>query len=132
VSVPYTTACRGKKKVIAAVSQDAIEHSTFHYQIITFDACHIRNDFKGVILGACTIDGNGQLVPLAFGTAPIEDNENWTKFVDSLNNPDRPVLIVRNRGKGIHNLAIEALQHCQINDGYFKDKNAKITLSQGP
>jgi hypothetical protein len=44
--------------------------------LISFDACSIRNDFKGIVLAACSVDGNGEIVQIKFALPAIEDAEN--------------------------------------------------------
>jgi hypothetical protein len=84
--------------------------------VVCLDACHIRNKYKGVVLAACSIDGDGGIVPLAFGVAPIEDSENWRIFVNNLKtaipqicDDTRPIIVISDREKGIYNAARDLL-----------------------
>ena len=60
--------------------------------LIFVDACHIKNEYNGVVLAACSIDGNGQIVPIAFGIADIEDNNNWHWFMENLQNSHQVIV----------------------------------------
>lgn len=78
--------------------------------IMALDACHVRNEWKGVVLAACSLDGAGELVPIAFGVAPIKDGNNWEWFVQNLkmagpmvHNSERPLVVISDREKGIYN-----------------------------
>jgi hypothetical protein len=45
--------------------------------LIAFDACTIRNSYEGVILACYTVNGTGQIMPLAYAIASIEETNNW-------------------------------------------------------
>jgi hypothetical protein len=104
--------------VCPASSATAFDNSL---PVIVVDACTIKNTFKGVILVCCAIDGAGQIVPLAYALADIEDNANWLWFfwqlkegVPSISTRSNLVLI-SDREKGIHNGAVTvfpAASHC--------------------
>jgi hypothetical protein len=37
--------------------------------VLSFDACALKGKYKGVMMAATLIDGAGQILPLAWGTA---------------------------------------------------------------
>lgn len=86
-----------------------------HYHpVITLDEAHSKATYKGVYLGLSCVDGEGHLVPIAFGSAPIENTENWTWFcakvveaIPFLNSSIQ--IMVSNRKKGIESGAATML-----------------------
>ena len=48
--------------------------------MLSFDACHLRGNWKGTLMSATMKDGMGQLQVLAWGTAPIENGAHWSWF----------------------------------------------------
>jgi hypothetical protein len=52
--------------------------------IIVLDACHIKSQYKGIIMSACSHDGEGHIVPLAIAIGDKEDQTNWMYFVTHL------------------------------------------------
>ena len=76
--------------------------------IIVTDACHIRSKFQGIIMSACTHDGEGKIVPLAIGLASVENQENWEFFMKHLRAAipsikQRSVVFIHDREKGLEN-----------------------------
>ena len=82
--------------------------------VITVDACHLRNQFKGVLMVITMMDGNRQTQLLAWGTCPVENSDNWDWFLGHFKHhipqkdigygPDdqrRVLTIVSDREKGI-------------------------------
>ncbi|KAF0515738.1 hypothetical protein F8M41_017273 [Gigaspora margarita] len=49
--------------------------------VFTFDACHSKLCYKGVYLGASTIEGEGKLVLVAFATCLFENSNNWAMSI---------------------------------------------------
>jgi MULE transposase domain len=52
--------------------------------ILSFDACAPKGKYKVVLMAATMINGAGQILPLAWGTAQIENTDNWTWFAQHL------------------------------------------------
>lgn len=48
--------------------------------VFTVDAAHSKARYRGVYVSLSGVDGQGHLVPIAFGIVPIENNDNWTWF----------------------------------------------------
>ncbi len=49
--------------------------------VLSMDACHMTNSFKGVLMSASMmVDGEKQTQLLAWGTAPIENFKHWDWF----------------------------------------------------
>ena len=90
----------------------------FSLPLLFVDACHIKNEYNGVILGACSIDGNGQLVPIAFAIADIEDNNNWIWFMANLKTSNNIIIgkkmsFISDQEKGIIKATADIFQGCQ-------------------
>jgi MULE transposase domain len=64
--------------------QPLVNALLFCKPILSFDACALKGKYKGVLMAATMIDGAGQILPLAWGTAPIENTDNWTWFAQHL------------------------------------------------
>lgn len=54
-----------------------------------------------MVLAACSVDGAGELVPIAYALAPIEDCDNWEWFVlllklaiPALDCAERPLVVL--------------------------------------
>ena len=82
------------------------------------DACHIKNEYNGIVLAACSIDGNGQIVPIAYGIADIEDNDNWNWFMDKLNITNCTIIqnkysFISDQEKGIMKSISDVFPGCQ-------------------
>lgn len=60
--------------------QESFQHML---PLISFDACHIRNRYNGVILSATVLDGSMQIFLLAFATVPVENIEHWQWFIQN-------------------------------------------------
>lgn len=45
------------------------------------DGAHLKGDFKGTMLLAVAMDGNNQIMPLAYGICKSESLENWSLFL---------------------------------------------------
>ena len=67
--------------VMLAPLMDAILHCK---PILSFDACALKGTYKGILMAATMMDGAGQILPLAWGTAQIENGENWMWFAEKL------------------------------------------------
>ncbi len=50
--------------------------------VMSLDACHMTNSFKGVLMSATMVDGGEHQTRqcLAWGTAPVENYEHWNWF----------------------------------------------------
>ena len=67
--------------VMLAPLMDALLHCK---PILSFDACALKGTYKGILMAATMMDGAGQILPLAWGTAQIENGENWMWFAEKL------------------------------------------------
>jgi hypothetical protein len=52
--------------------------------IIILDACHMKSQYRGIIMCACSHDGEGRIVPLAIAISDKENQDNWMYFVSHL------------------------------------------------
>ncbi|KAL3689750.1 hypothetical protein R1sor_016059 [Riccia sorocarpa] len=79
------------------------------------DACHTKNNKYATLLFLATaVDGNNNILILAYGIAPVEDRETWSWFVGNLKNAihglaSPNVLIVSDRQKGLVDAVAEEL-----------------------
>lgn len=88
--------------------------------IIELDSCPINNEFRGVVMAACSVDGAGELVPIAYAIAPVDDSDNWDWFVLQLrmavpevNLSERPVVVISDRENGMYNAVVTHLTECR-------------------
>ena len=69
-----------------------------------------------MLLFASSIDGNGQIVPIAMAHVPIENGENWRWFLAllsrSLSLAQREVVVMSDREKGLVGVVKEAVPNC--------------------
>ncbi|XP_015075318.1 uncharacterized protein LOC107019298 [Solanum pennellii] len=52
--------------------------------IVVVDGSHLRGTYNGVFVSASTVDGAGNLLPLAYGIIDSENDASWTWFLNSL------------------------------------------------
>ncbi|KAL3693716.1 hypothetical protein R1sor_007367 [Riccia sorocarpa] len=75
--------------------------------MIAMDACHTKNKkYPTLLFLATAVDGNNNILVLAYGIAPVEDRETWSWFVGNLKHAIHGlatpnVLIVSDRQKGL-------------------------------
>ena len=48
--------------------------------VISVDGTAMKNKYLGTLISACTIDGNSQIVPLAFVVVDSENDLSWSWF----------------------------------------------------
>jgi hypothetical protein len=79
---------------------------------ISLDGCHLKGIFNktGVLLSANMKDGNNQNVLVALGIVPIENEANWTWFLNRLKISNlqlsEQLMFVSDRQKGSLNITI--------------------------
>ncbi|TYK08019.1 uncharacterized protein E5676_scaffold265G001640 [Cucumis melo var. makuwa] len=54
--------------------------------VISVDGAAMKNKYLGTLISACTIDGNSQIVPLAFAVVDSENDLSWSWFFRNLKN----------------------------------------------
>ncbi|XP_035838230.1 uncharacterized protein LOC118485846 [Helianthus annuus] len=85
---------------------DAIRSFMFNLRpVVIIDAAHLKGEFKGTLFLAVGMDGNNQILPIAYGIGKSEDGESWTWFLSKLR--DRvgeitDMAIISNRANSIH------------------------------
>ena len=76
------------------------------------DGCHVKAQC-GVLLFASSIDGNGQLVPIAMAHVPIENGEYWRWFLRLLSSSlwleGKDTVVMSDREKGLAGVVEEVL-----------------------
>ena len=91
-----------------------IEAFKYCRPVLCIDGTFLTGKYKGVILTAIGVDGNGQIVPIAFAFVEGENYESWLFFLSQLKKgvvKDRPnVCILHDRHAGLLK-AIKTLQH---------------------
>ncbi|KAD6118657.1 hypothetical protein E3N88_09928 [Mikania micrantha] len=55
-----------------------------HSLCLSQDGAHLNGKFKGTIFLAVAMDGNNQILPIAFGIGKTESGESWTWFLTKL------------------------------------------------
>ncbi|KAD3639985.1 hypothetical protein E3N88_29208 [Mikania micrantha] len=79
--------------------------------IIIIDGAHLKDAFKGTMFLAVGMDGNNQILPIAFGVGKNESGDAWTWFLSKLKDgiADHPELaIISDRASSI-DLAIRTV-----------------------
>ncbi|KAD6795762.1 hypothetical protein E3N88_06658 [Mikania micrantha] len=79
--------------------------------IIIIDGAHLKGTFKGTMFLAVGMDGNNQILPIAFGVGKTESGDAWTWFLSKLKDgiADHPELaIISDRASSI-DLAIRTV-----------------------
>ena len=73
--------------------------------LIIIDGAHLKSDiYHGVNLLAVGMDGNNQILPIAYGICQGEDGPGWTWFLEQLKlciGEDRKLTIISDRHPGI-------------------------------
>lgn len=74
------------------------------------------------LLVACTLDGNNEILPLAWAIVPIEDKDNWAWFLSHMKEwfygmDAEEVVIISDRDKGLQSVVSEVFpdahhSHC--------------------
>ncbi|XP_077242633.1 uncharacterized protein LOC143883165 [Tasmannia lanceolata] len=84
--------------------------------LILIDGTHLRGKYKGILLAATTLDGDGGLFPLAFAVVENENFDSWLWFLLLLRQRVMPVdknnnefTISSDRMKGLVRAVAEAL-----------------------
>ncbi len=84
--------------------------NAFKYSLplIFLDACHSKSSYKGVLFLASTISQNNEIVPLALGIAPVENECFWSHFIFDLEkalelSSKTNLVVFSDRDKGILN-----------------------------
>ncbi|XP_077246097.1 uncharacterized protein LOC143885954 [Tasmannia lanceolata] len=82
--------------------------------LVLVDGTHLRGKYRGILLAATGIDGNGGLFLLAFAVAEGESYESWLWFLllfrHTMMSAERNVItIASNRMKGLPRAVAEAL-----------------------
>ncbi|KAL3694466.1 hypothetical protein R1sor_008117 [Riccia sorocarpa] len=83
--------------------------------MVALDACHTKNRKYPILLFLATIvDGNNQILVLAYGIAHVEDKDTWCWFISNLKQcihglASPNVLIVSDRQKGLIDAVAEEL-----------------------
>ena len=88
---------------------------------IALDGCHTKARFRMTLLVACTLDGNNEILPLAWGVVPIEDSENWIWFLKHMKHAfqeldTKGTVIISDHDKGLLSAVQEVLPH--VNHSY--------------
>ena len=67
------------------ISFSASAFGLAYYQpIISLDGTHLKHKYRGILLAATAVDGNGCLFPVAHAIVDQENDENWLWFLQIL------------------------------------------------
>ncbi len=89
-------------------------------QLLAVDGTFLKGPYKMTLLAAVTLDGNNEILPLAWGIVPGECDEHWTWFLAHLRQAfpsmSGPTLVViSDREKGLEGAMAKTFpiaQHC--------------------
>lgn len=78
-------------------------------KVIMVDGCHLKGPYKLILLVAVGLDGEGNILPIAWGVVWAENKDNWRAFLDFLINSLkkthdrrlRSTIFVTDRQKGL-------------------------------
>ncbi|XP_021995086.1 uncharacterized protein LOC110891922 [Helianthus annuus] len=73
--------------------------------VVIIDAAHLKGEFKGTLFLAVAMDGNNQILPIAYGIGKSEDGESWTWFLSKLREcvgEIADMAIISDRANSIH------------------------------
>ena len=75
------------------------------------DGAHLKGQFKGTLFVAVGMDGNNQIVPIAYGFGKAEDGPSWKWFLQRLREcigSPRDLAFISDRAKSI-NIAVSSI-----------------------
>ncbi|KAH6797116.1 hypothetical protein C2S52_021670 [Perilla frutescens var. hirtella] len=75
--------------------------------VIVIDGTHLKGRNKGILFAAVTKDGNEQILPIAIGLGPIENDDSWKWFLSRLDitlGETEDLLIVSDQHQSIKNV----------------------------
>ncbi|XP_050113356.1 uncharacterized protein LOC126591625 [Malus sylvestris] len=82
-----------------------IEGFRFCRPLLFLDGTFVKNNYKGTLLAATGKNGNQGFFPLAFAMVDLENEENWTWFMEQLSYmltpQERTITFVSDRNKGL-------------------------------
>ncbi|KAA0067552.1 protein FAR1-RELATED SEQUENCE 2-like [Cucumis melo var. makuwa] len=84
----------------------SIDAWNYGVPVISVDGAAMKNNYLGTLISACTIDGNSQIVPLAFAVVDSENDLSWSWFFRNLKTVFREhneMVIVSDAHKSIEN-----------------------------
>ncbi|XP_022013727.1 uncharacterized protein LOC110913190 [Helianthus annuus] len=105
--------------------------------VVIIDAAHLKGEFKGTLFLAVGMDGNNQILPLAYGIGKSEDGESWTWFLSKLRDcvgEIADMAIISDRANSIHvltNIGFGrwARAHCPGNRYHYMTSNSAESIN---
>ncbi|XP_022014464.1 uncharacterized protein LOC110913956 [Helianthus annuus] len=105
--------------------------------VVIIDAAHLKGEFKGTLFLAVGMDGNNQILPLAYGIGKSEDGESWTWFLSKLRDcvgEIADMAIISDRANSIHVLTNIgfcrwARAHCPGNRYHYMTSNSAESIN---
>ncbi len=67
--------------IAPAATRTAFSHCR---PFIALDGCHTKSRYQMILLVAATLDGNNEILPLAWAIVPIENADHWTWFLKEM------------------------------------------------
>ncbi|KAL0217138.1 hypothetical protein RCL1_007621 [Eukaryota sp. TZLM3-RCL] len=106
VKLELEETCRFKRVFIA--NGGSIQGVTYCKPIVALDGTHLHSSGCGVLLTATMFDGKDQLFPVAFAVVAVENQDNWSWFLNefkqALEGSNLPLLtFISDRQKGLIN-----------------------------
>ena len=108
---------------------------------MALDAYHMKSQYRMILMIACVLDGNNEILPLAWAILPTEDGENWHWFMTIFYNTFETFLeqdkmvIISNRDKGLRSSVAKLLPDaahsycCQHLSTNLKNAHGTITAN---
>ncbi|XP_059281011.1 uncharacterized protein LOC132034645 [Lycium ferocissimum] len=84
VDVSYMMAWRAREKAIKdfRALKAFIKGFECCRPIVVVDGAHLKSTYNGTFVSASTLDGAGNILPLAYGVIDSENNKSWTWFFE--------------------------------------------------
>ncbi|XP_021991714.1 uncharacterized protein LOC110888497 [Helianthus annuus] len=87
--------------------------------VVIIDAAHLKGEFKGTLFLAVAMDGNNQILPIAYGIGKSEDGECWAWFLSKLREcvgEIADMAIISDRANSIHALWWKTCKSYRMSD----------------
>ncbi|XP_060216251.1 uncharacterized protein LOC132643737 [Lycium barbarum] len=142
MDVSYMVAWRAKEKVMIDLRGTMAESYNRLPVIKGFECCrpivvidgsHLKTPFNGTVVSASTLDGAGNILPLAYGVLDSENDKSWTCFFKRFRETYRVkenMCIVSDRHESINKVVFriysEVTHYASYTQGEFDELMLKV------